>query len=342
MRQVILKAPYEIQNQSVPIPEPKVGEVRIKIQEIGVCGSDLTIYRGLHPYVSYPLVMGHEFAGTVDKPGPGVTSVVRGQRVAVIPHIVCGECTACKSETYNFCQSLRCTGAEADGAHCDYFCISEKMLVPIPETMSLVDAALMEPACVAYHAAKRGDITSEDYVLIIGAGPIGVFCMQSCLALGAKQVFVADLDETRLEIASNLGAHGVINASRGSIDEGLKRMGVEKIDVFYDCVGEKGHVLNNILKIARRGARVVVAGVLQSEYHIPNLPDFVQHELRLSGTTMYVPLDYREMLELMGKGIVKTDGMVSHTFLLEDIPKVLKMLDKGNEKTFKIVIHVAD
>ena len=124
---------------------------------------------------------------------------------------------------------------------------------------------------------------------------------------------------------------------------GLTRLvGTEKnIDVFYDCVGEKGSVLNNILSVAKRGSRVVVIGVLQKEYVIPLLPDFVQHELTLSGTTMYVPQDYREMIELMGTGVIRIDGMVSHHFSLEELPNVLDMIVNRREKTFKVVINVA-
>ena len=203
--------------------------------------------------------------------------------------------------------------------------------------MTLDDAALVEPACVAYHGAKRGSIKQGETVLIMGAGPIGVFCMQSCLALGAGKVYIADLDEERLELAKKLGATATINVGKQSIKD------IEdKIDVFYDCVGEKGFVLNNILEVAKRGSRIVVIGVLQNGYNIPKLPDFVQHELALFGTTMYVPADYREMLELMGKRAIVTDGMISHRFTLEEVPAVLDMLDQRKEKTFKILIEVSD
>ena len=287
--------------------------------------------------MSYPLVPGHEISGVIDAVGENVPKSRIGERVTVIPHLVCGHCDACKTETYNFCEELRCTGAEADGAMCDYFCISSEMAIRIPDTMTLDDAALVEPACVAYHGAKRGSIKQGETVLIMGAGPIGVFCMQSCLALGAGKVYIADLDEERLELAKKLGATATINVGKQSIKD------IEdKIDVFYDCVGEKGFVLNNILEVAKRGSRIVVIGVLQNGYNIPKLPDFVQHELALFGTTMYVPADYREMLELMGKRAIVTDGMISHRFTLEEVPAVLDMLDQRKEKTFKILIEVSD
>ena len=337
MRKIVLEQPYKMSMTECEIPQPAKEEVRIAVKRIGICGSDPTIYRGLHPYMSYPLVPGHEISGVIDAVGENVPKSRIGERVTVIPHLVCGHCDACKTETYNFCEELRCTGAEADGAMCDYFCISSEMAIRIPDTMTLDDAALVEPACVAYHGAKRGSIKQGETVLIMGAGPIGVFCMQSCLALGAGKVYIADLDEERLELAKKLGATATINVGKQSIKD------IEdKIDVFYDCVGEKGFVLNNILEVAKRGSRIVVIGVLQNGYNIPKLPDFVQHELALFGTTMYVPADYREMLELMGKRAIVTDGMISHRFTLEEIPAVLDMLDQRKEKTFKIIIEVSD
>ena len=337
MRKIILEKPYKMNMVECDIPQPASDEVRIAVKRIGICGSDPTIYRGLHPYVTYPLVPGHEISGIIDAVGENVSAERIGERVTVIPHLVCGHCDACKTETYNFCEELRCTGAEADGAMCDYFCISSEMAIQIPDTMTLDDAALVEPACVAYHGAKRGSIRKGETVLIIGAGPIGVFCMQSCFALGAGKVYIADLDEERLELAKKLGVTETINVGKQSIKDIEDR-----IDVFYDCVGEKGFVFNNILEVAKRGARIVIIGVLQNGYNIPKLPDFVQHELSLFGTTMYVPKDYREMLDLMGRGIVVTKGMISHRFPLEKVPEVLDMLDKRKEKTFKILIEVND
>ncbi|MCL2815613.1 MAG: alcohol dehydrogenase catalytic domain-containing protein [Oscillospiraceae bacterium] len=335
MLKATLVAPEKIIIEETDIPKPRENQILIKIERIGVCGSDPTIYFGKHPYVSYPVVMGHEFAGTVAALGNGVKSPAVGTRVSVIPHLVCGECEACGNEIYNFCESLRCTGAEADGAHCEYIAMPKEMVLPIPDSMSMDDAAMVEPACVAYHAAKRGEIKPDDIVLIIGAGPIGNFCMQSCKALGAKKVYVADLDSERLEIALALGADGVIDVSKESLDNII-----EKPDVFFDCVGEKGRVLNDILKMAKRGTRVVMVGVLQNEYDIPLLPDFVQHELRLSGTTMYTPTDYREMIELMSAGKIRTQGMITHYFDLSQIIEVFNMIAKREIKFFKMIFKV--
>lgn len=320
-------------------PEPGIDEVLLKVERCGICGSDLTIYRGLHPYAKKSLVMGHEFSGTIEKIGENVTHLQKGMRVTVIPHVVCGKCKPCQSETYNFCETLKCMGAEADGAHVNFVNVDAKMVLPIPDNMTLEDAAMVEPACVAYHGAKRGEIKSGDIALIVGAGPIGIFTMQSCKVLGAAKAIIADLDQWRLNLAMELGADGIIHVGKESLEQGLARIlgNVKDVDVFYDCVGEKGHVFDEILRIARRGSRIVIVGVLQKEYKIPHLPDFVQHELRISGTTMYVPQDYKEMIELMEKGDISTKGMITHYFKITEIKEVFKMIDKKDEPYFKIM-----
>ena len=342
MKIATLTAPGNIIFGETGVPEPKTGQILIKIERVGVCGSDLTIYNGNHPYVKYPVVMGHEFSGYVSKLGSGVDSPEPGSRVTVIPHLVCGKCKACREQIYNFCQELRCAGAEADGAHCEYIAMPSEMVLTIPDSMSLDDAAMVEPACVSYHAAKRGEIKRGDTVLVIGAGPIGNFTMQSTKALGAERVYVADTDAARLQLAVSLGADGVIDVSSESLDDGLTRLcgGALNTDVFFDCVGEKGKVFNDILRIARRGTRVVIVGVLQNGYDIPLLPDFIQHELRLSGTTMYTPADYRDMLRYMGDGIIRTAGMISHFFPFDETAEVFKMIARRELKQFKIMLKM--
>lgn len=340
MIRVTLSKPGEFVIDQAEKPRPGKGEVLIKVIRCGVCGSDPTIYRGLHPYAKKSLIMGHEFSGTIEELGENVKHLQKGTRVTVIPHVVCSNCEPCLSETYNFCEELKCMGAEADGAHVNFVSVDARMALPIPENISMDDAAMIEPACVGYHGAKRGEIKPGDVALVVGAGPIGIFTMQSCKVLGADKVIIADLDEWRLDLARSLGADGTINVGKETFAEGLTRLlgSAKNVDVFYDCVGEKGKVFDEILKIARRGTRVVLIGVLQNEYIVPHLPDFIQHELRLSGTTMYVPQDFREMIELMSTGKISTKGMITHYSPLSEIKEVFKMIDARKEPYLKIML----
>ena len=344
MKQLKLVGPKQLVMESVPVPEPGKGEVLIKVAAVGVCGSDLTIYRGHHPYAISPLVMGHEFAGTIAACGKGVKGRAIGGRVAVIPHLVCGVCKACKAKVFNFCESLRCMGAEAHGAHAEYIAVPAVMAVPMEAGVSWNMAAMLEPACVGYHGARREKIGRKTRALIVGAGPIGNFCMQTVKAMGAERVLMADLDDDRLDLAVKLGADGVIRLKKESLKEGAIRCDVplKDMDVFYDCVGLKGQVLDQMIGHARRGTGIVVIGVLQNGYSIPKLPDFVQHELRLSGSTMYTPRDYRDMITLMSQGKVRIDGVITHTVTLEQVPELLGAMDRGEFRGFKVIVTLGD
>jgi L-iditol 2-dehydrogenase len=342
MIQIKLVKPRKLIYERVERPKPGKGQVLVKVQRCGVCGSDLTIYRGRHPYAKSPLVMGHEFSGTISEVAPDVRDYRPGTRVAVIPHLACGDCQACSRGIYNFCEQLKCLGAEADGAHSNFINVPAKMICPIPDNMSLDDAAMLEPASVAHHAARRGAIEAGDRVLVIGAGPIGIFTMQCCKAMGASEVYLADVDDWRLDIGLKLGADGILDTSESTLKVAASqvRRGPEHFDVFFDCVGEQGDVLDQILTFAKRGSRIVVVGVLQTEYSIPHLPHFVQHELTLSGTTMYTPKDYTEVIKLICEGSIRTAGMITHYFDLADVDQVFDMMENKRQRYLKIMLRV--
>jgi L-iditol 2-dehydrogenase len=336
----------QFRREEVPVPKPGPGEVLLQVARVGVCGSDLAILRGKHPYARPPLVLGHEVSGVVCQLGPDGEGPPPGTRVTVIPHLVCGQCRACRAERYNLCNRLRCLGAQADGAHAEYLVMPAEMVLPLPEGMSLADGALVEPAAVAYHGIRRAEIRPEDRVLVIGAGPIGAFAAQAARALGARAVYVADLLESRLALARQLGADGTIDTSRESLAEGLTRLGLDpaEIDVFADCVGGAGAVLDQCLALANRGSRLVMLGVLGTDYHLPHLPDFVEHELTLLGTTMYTPRDYREVLALLAAGQIRTEGIITHRYPLERAPEVLAAMEAHRDRYFKVLLvgEVAD
>ena len=178
----------------------------------------------------------------------------------------------------------------------------------------------------------------------MGAGPIGIFAMQSVKVLGASRVYVADIDEKRLKLAQSLGADGIINASAEKITDGLERLigGSKEVDVFFDCVGQKGEILEEIILMAKRGSHVVMVGVLQMNYDIPHLPDFVQHELRLSGTTMYVPRDYRDMIKYISDGRISTKGMITHHFPVTEIIRVFREFIEGKKEYFFKIMFTLD
>jgi len=335
MRRILLIEPRRFVIEEVDRPLPGANEVLIRVVCVGVCGSDIAALHGKHPYIRCPIVLGHEFSGVVVKGA----ALAPGTRVAVIPHLVCGSCDACRREDFNLCENLRCIGAQADGAHAEYVVVPAPMVLPIPAQLTLKDAALIEPAAVAWHGVKRASIMKNESVLVVGAGPIGIFAMQSAKVLAAKAVYIADLISDRLSLASSLGADGTIDLSKESLIAGLDRLagGPKQIAVLMDCVGGRGTVLNQLITLARRGSRIVMIGVLNNEYDIPDLPDFVEHELTFIGTAMYAPRDYREVIKNMTSGHIRTSGMITHFFDFNNIPDAFAMVEAGKEKFFKIM-----
>jgi L-iditol 2-dehydrogenase len=343
MKRVILKKPFKLEVEEVPKAIAEQGEVLVKVLRCGVCGSDFTIYEGKHPWAISPLIMGHEFAGVIDSVGKGVDSKRVGQRVAILPHRICGNCFGCRQNTSNLCSNLKCMGAEAHGGHAEFVSVPAKMAIPIPASLSFDSAALLEPACVAYHGINRAGNIKGKTVCVIGAGPIGAFAVQSATALGAEKVIVADLKDDRIKLVTQW-AYKVFNLTDKPLSETLRYAGIDKeeIDIYVDCVGQEGQVLEEIMLTSRRNTSVIMIGVLRREYNIPHLAELVQHEITIYGTTMYDHKDYLQMIELMANKKICIDGMITHRFNMEDIPNVLKTFSTNNKPFFKIMLDIAE
>jgi len=191
-----LVAPEKILLEKVDIPQVGEKEVLIKVKVCGICGSDIHSYRGKHPFVHPPIVLGHEFSGTVHRVGDGVKDFSPGDKVTVEPNIVCGKCYNCLHGRYNICANLKVIGCVGyDGAF----------------EVSFEEAALAEPTAVALHAVRKAGQKIGDRVVILGAGTIGLLTLQVAKLAGAKEVIVTDLIDFRLDKAKDLGASEIIN-----------------------------------------------------------------------------------------------------------------------------------
>ena len=173
MRQAIMTSPGKIEFQDVDEPKPGNGQVLIRVQRIGVCGSDVHVWHGKHPYTSYPVVQGHEYSAIVEAVGEGVTDIKIGKKVTATPQVVCGKCGPCKRGDYHICDELKVQGFQAPGVAQDLFVTDADKIVPLPDSFSFEQGAFVEPVSVGVHTVKRvGDITGKN-VAVLGAGPIG-------------------------------------------------------------------------------------------------------------------------------------------------------------------------
>ena len=200
MRQAILVEPKHIEFKEVT--EPKAADltahqVLVNIKRIGICGSEIHSYHGLHPATFYPVVQGHEYSGVVMAVGSEVTVCKPSDHITARPQLVCGKCNPCKRGQYNVCEHLRVQAFQADGAAQDFFVVDDDRVAKLPEDMSLDYGAMIEPSAVGAHASNRTDVKGKN-VVVSGAGTIGNLIAQFCIARGAKNVLITDVSDLRL------------------------------------------------------------------------------------------------------------------------------------------------
>ena len=337
MLQARMVNPREILIEQVEKPLTSPGHVLLKIGEIGVCGSDIHVYHGKHPYTSYPVIQGHEFSAEVAELGEGVTGLTRGQTVTVEPSVTCGNCYSCRHGRYNICSHLKVMGFQTDGAAREYFLVPAANVVPLPPGFPRKFGALIEPLAVAVHAVQRLGCAEGKRILVLGAGPIGNLVAQAAQALGALAVAVTDRNPFRLEVANRCGLEKAINIEDGQrhLEEFL---GEDGPDGIVECVGAQS-TIEQAVASARKGSRIVVVGVYGEKPRI-DMGLVQDRELELAGTLMYRREDYLEAINLAQKGLIQLEPLITHTFALADYQQAYRLIDEQPNSVMKVLIEV--
>jgi L-iditol 2-dehydrogenase len=217
MKQAIMLKPGDIRIQDVPAPVISKDEVLVRVKRIGVCGSDIHVYHGQHPYTPFPVVQGHELSCEIVEIGENVKGFSTGDKVTIEPQLSCGKCYSCETGLYNLCDELKVIGFQAPGAASELYAARGDRIVKLDDDMSHADGAMVEPLAVAVRAVgQAGDITGKN-VLVLGAGPIGNLVAQTARGLGAKGVLISDINPFRLEIAKKCGIERTLNPDRKSV-----------------------------------------------------------------------------------------------------------------------------
>jgi L-iditol 2-dehydrogenase len=338
MKQAIMTAPGKIEFAEVDSPKPGKGEVLLKIQRIGVCGSDLHVWHGKHPYTSYPVVQGHEYSASVVEIGKGVTQVKVGDKVTAIPQVVCGKCGPCKRGDYHICEFLKVEGFQAPGVAQDYFVTKAEKIVVLPEKFSYEQGAFVEPVSVAVHAVKRvGDI-KDNRVVVFGAGPIGNLVAQVAQAYGAH-VLITDLSEYRLAMAAKCGIKNVFNSNDTNIsDASRKTFGSDGFNLAFECVGIEPTMTAAVYNI-EKGGRIVVVGVFAEDPRI-NIGFVQDRELKIIGTLMYKRDDYVNAVELIKTEKIAIKPLFSKHFDFFQYNEAYNFIEKERDKIMKVFIDV--
>ncbi|MDD3334471.1 MAG: alcohol dehydrogenase catalytic domain-containing protein [Eubacteriales bacterium] len=339
MLQQVMTAPKQIAFQEIPTPVPKPGEVLIRMMKIGVCGSDIHVYHGKHPFTTYPVTQGHEVSGQIAAMGEGVTGLHIGQKVTVEPQVVCGQCYPCRHGRYNLCEKLKVMGFQTTGMASEYFAVSAEKVTPLPDELSFDEGAMIEPLAVAVHAVRRaGDVTGMK-IAVLGAGPIGNLVAQTAKGMGADQVMITDVSDLRLSLAKSCGVDHCVNTRNQDFGEALvSAFGSDKADVIFDCAGNN-ITINQAIACARKGSTLILVAVFADLGQV-DLAVLNDHELDLNTSMMYRHPDYVEAIELVGAGKVKLAPLMSKTFPFRDYQKAYEYIDANRETTMKVLIDV--
>jgi len=339
MKQATMTNPGKIEIHEVPAPVPGPGEVLLRIQRIGVCGSDIHVYHGKHPLTSYPVVQGHEFSAVLEAVGPGVSGLTPGMKVTSMPQIVCGECAPCRRGDYHICDKLKVQGFQAPGCAQELWVTSADMIVPLPEAFTFEQGALVEPASVAVHAVARAGKLAGRRAVVLGAGTIGNLVAQTARAEGA-QVLITDLSDYRLGVARQCGLAATSNAKEEDLAQAAQRVfGKAGFDVAFECVGVEPTITAAVANI-QKGGTLIVVGVFGDKPRL-DLATVQDRELNLRGTLMYQRPDYQRAVELIASGGIITEPLVSKHFSMNDYIEAYRFIEKFGDKSMKVVIDVA-
>ena len=339
MIQEVMTRPGEIIFRDIPIPEPAAGQVLVKIKRIGICGSDIHVYHGEHPFTKYPVTQGHEVSGCIAKVGQGVEGFQAGQKVTIEPQVYCGKCYPCTHGKYNLCSSLKVMGFQTTGTGSQYFAVDASKVDLLPEGMTYDEGCMIEPLAVTVHAAKRFPDIEGARVVIMGAGPIGILLAQSCKALGAAKVLITDVSDYRLELAKSVGADCAVNTRNADFNQVLlDTFGPDKADVIYDCAGND-ITMNQAIRCARKGSAIILVAVFAKMANV-DLAVLNDSELDLNTSMMYRHEDYVDALRLVGEGKIQLKPLMSRHFPFEQWLDAYRYIDDNREKTMKVIVDV--
>lgn len=321
----------------VPLPQPMSGEARVRVDAVGICGSELAGYLGHNRLRTPPLVMGHEFAGTVDAPAPEAESLPEGTRVTVNPLVSCGTCPHCSRGRANLCAERALIGAHRAGAFAEYVIVPSAACMPIPDDMEGPLAAMAEPAACAVRAGTLSEAGPGSAVLVIGAGPIGILCAHLAQRHGAE-VAITDTNPARREMARAWGITRVLDAVDGMQDgdAGAVFEGRDP-DAVIDAVGRDA-TRRQAVEGVRRGGTVVFVGLHEAEVSFDG-NDVVRNEIAVRGSFAYTPSDFETAVQLLTRGALPEPGPWMSVRPLEEGPASFDELVDTSPDVLKIVLR---
>ena len=336
----ISKTPKDWKVIDKPVPAYDDDQVLIRVEYIGICGSDVHTYEGHYNVNAENLTIGHEFAGVVAEVGKNVTNVKVGDRVtSETTFKICGKCRYCKEGQYNLCSTRKGLGTQQDGAMAQYMVARAASCHILPENVSTRDASITEAAACAYHGVYRAEIKPGDIVLVLGPGPIGLLVAQVVMSRGGRVVMTGlTQDAGRLKIAKErFGVEFTVDVQKDDLDALINELtDGYGADVCYDCSGAVPSMQTG-MKLLRKQGQYVQVGLFAREVIEVNFSHIIQKELRVTGSRSQNTHDWEPTLKLMSEGKINADKMITHEVGIDEWEKAYKLIKSG--EATKVVMH---
>ncbi|MGA2426901.1 MAG: galactitol-1-phosphate 5-dehydrogenase [Candidatus Acidiferrum sp.] len=340
MKTLLLSKYKHLEIADLPKPAPLPDEVLIQVAACGICGSDVHGYDGSSGRRIPPIVMGHEAAGRIAAVGKNVNGLAEGDRVTFDSTIYCGACPHCLRGNINLCDNRQVLGVSCGdyrraGAFAEFVVVPARIVYRLPDQLSFTEAAMLEAVSVALHAVAVTQMRPDDTALVIGAGMIGLLILQSLRATGCSQVFVADLDDSRLKMAKELGATEILNSKTDLVAQLMKITNGAGVDVALEAVGRTETVAAAI-DCVRKGGTVTLVGNISPQVTLP-LQKVVSRQIRLQGSCASSG-EYPKAIELLASGAIKVKPLITAVAPLDDGPAWFERLHAGEPNLLKVVL----
>ncbi len=339
MKAIVIPNPNEIEIRDIPMPEVKEGEALLKVKYVGICGADLASFTGNQPFTTYPRIPGHEFSAEIVSIPENDKGLKAGDIVTCNPYFNCGECYSCKRGFVNCCTDNQTMGVQRDGAFCEYIAMPVERIYK-GKGLSAEELALIEPFSISQHAISRAEIKKTDNVLVIGAGPIGLFAL-----LAAKQkcgrIVVADILDNRLDLAKEYGADAVVNTKNQSLEEFTREFtDGNGFDVCIEACGAPETFLACIDNAAFAGNIIlIVNGKRETSF---NHSVLLKKELNVHGSRNALKDDFLNNINIVAEGKADVMKMVSGIYDMENAIDAFEALRNNNGTLAKLLIKIGD
>ena len=337
MKVIVIDTPNKIEIKEIPMPEIKENEALLKVKCVGICGADVASYTGNQPFTTYPRIPGHEFSAEIVEIPENDKGLKVGDIVTCNPYFNCGECYSCERGYVNCCTDNQTMGVQRDGAFCEYIAMPVERIFP-GKGLSAEELALIEPFSISQHAVSRATIKESDTVLVVGAGPIGLFALiaakQKC-----KKIVVADILDNRLNLAKEYGADAVVNTKTQSIEEFTKEFTDGRgFDVCIEACGAPETFLNCI-DCAAFAANIILIGNGKRETNFVH-SIILKKELNIHGSRNALNADFINNINLVADKKADVMKMVSGIYDMENATDAFEALKNNDGTLAKILIKI--